>query len=110
MRFMMLMIPNGYESAAPGTMPDPGAVAAIMIWAEAFGMAIDRYGAPWPNLSLLEPIAGTEDPPDQHQAERKKTALLKIEWVTTRSDGLPCSLRQPWPVSRRARLPDHGTW
>ncbi len=22
MRFMMLMIPKGYESAAPGTMPD----------------------------------------------------------------------------------------
>jgi hypothetical protein len=26
-------------------MPDPGAVAAIMIWAEAFGMAIDRSTA-----------------------------------------------------------------
>ena len=25
MRFMMLMIPKGYESAAPGTMPDADA-------------------------------------------------------------------------------------
>ncbi|HJT89444.1 MAG TPA: YciI family protein [Bryobacteraceae bacterium] len=27
---MMLMIPKGYEKAAPGTMPDPQAVAAMM--------------------------------------------------------------------------------
>lgn len=30
MRFMMLMIPKGYEAAAPGTMPDAKAVAAMM--------------------------------------------------------------------------------
>jgi hypothetical protein len=30
MRFMMLMIPGGYEKAAPGTVPDPKAVAAMM--------------------------------------------------------------------------------
>ncbi|HVT35865.1 MAG TPA: YciI family protein [Nevskiaceae bacterium] len=30
MRFMMLMIPRGYESAAPGTMPDAKAVEAMM--------------------------------------------------------------------------------
>jgi hypothetical protein len=30
MRFMMLMIPKGYESAVPGTMPDPKAVEAMM--------------------------------------------------------------------------------
>jgi hypothetical protein len=30
MRFMMLMIPKGYESAVPGTLPDPKAVAAMM--------------------------------------------------------------------------------
>jgi hypothetical protein len=30
MRFMMLMIPEGYESAAPGTMPDAKAVEAMM--------------------------------------------------------------------------------
>jgi hypothetical protein len=29
MRFMMLMIPKGYENAAPGTMPDPAAIAAM---------------------------------------------------------------------------------
>jgi hypothetical protein len=30
MRFMMLMIPKGYEKAAPGTTPDAKAVAAMM--------------------------------------------------------------------------------
>lgn len=30
MRFMMLMIPRGYESAAPGTMPDPEAVRRMI--------------------------------------------------------------------------------
>ena len=30
MRFMMLMIPKGYEQAAPGTVPDADAVSAMM--------------------------------------------------------------------------------
>lgn len=29
MRFMMRMIPKGYEQAQPGAMPDPKAVAAL---------------------------------------------------------------------------------
>ena len=35
MRFMMLMIPQGYEAAAPGTMPPAEAVAAMMRYNEA---------------------------------------------------------------------------
>lgn len=34
MRFMMLMIPHGYESAEPGTMPDADAVAKMMKYNE----------------------------------------------------------------------------
>ena len=34
MRFMMLMIPKGYEKAAPGTMPDPEGVARMMKYNE----------------------------------------------------------------------------
>lgn len=30
MRFMLLMIPKGYETAAPGTMPDPKHVEEMM--------------------------------------------------------------------------------
>ncbi len=39
MRFMMLMIPGGYETAEPGTMPDPKAVAAMMKYNEALQKA-----------------------------------------------------------------------
>lgn len=35
MRFMMLMIPKGYETAAPGTMPDAEGVAAMMKYNKA---------------------------------------------------------------------------
>src|SRR5215475_433266 len=39
MRFMMLMIPKGYESAAPGTAPDAKAVEAMMRYNEALQKA-----------------------------------------------------------------------
>ncbi|CAG1009069.1 hypothetical protein BURK1_03612 [Burkholderiales bacterium] len=39
MRFMMLMIPKGYESAGPGTMPDAAAVAAMMKFSESLQKA-----------------------------------------------------------------------
>jgi len=39
MRFMMLMIPKGYEKAAPGTMPDAKAVEAMMKYNEALQKA-----------------------------------------------------------------------
>ena len=39
MRFMMLMIPKGYETAAPGTMPDAAAVAAMMKYNESLQKA-----------------------------------------------------------------------
>lgn len=35
MRFMMLMIPKGYETAEPGVMPQADAVAAMMKYNEA---------------------------------------------------------------------------
>ena len=39
MRFMMLMIPKGYEKAAPGTSPDAKAVAAMMKYNESLQKA-----------------------------------------------------------------------
>ena len=39
MRFMMLMIPKGYESADPGTMPEADRVAAMMKYNEALQQA-----------------------------------------------------------------------
>ncbi|HEX9632466.1 MAG TPA: YciI family protein [Gemmatimonadales bacterium] len=39
MRFMMLMIPKGYEKAAPGTVPDAKGVAAMMKYNESLQKA-----------------------------------------------------------------------
>jgi hypothetical protein len=39
MRFMMLMIPKGYETAAPGTVPDAKAVEAMMKYNQALQKA-----------------------------------------------------------------------
>jgi len=39
MRFMMLMIPQGYESAAPGTVPEAEAVTAMMKYNESLQRA-----------------------------------------------------------------------
>jgi hypothetical protein len=39
MRFMMLMLPKGYEKAAPGTVPDAKAVEAMMRYNESLQKA-----------------------------------------------------------------------
>ncbi len=39
MRFMMLVIPKGYESAEPGTMPDPAAIEAMTKYNESLQKA-----------------------------------------------------------------------
>ena len=39
MRFMLLMIPKGYENAAPGAMPDAKAVGAMMTFNESLQKA-----------------------------------------------------------------------
>jgi hypothetical protein len=39
MRFMMLMIPQGYQSAPPGTLPDAAAVSKMMKYNMSLGKA-----------------------------------------------------------------------
>ena len=39
MRFMLLMIPKGYETAAPGTVPDAKAVEAMMKYNQSLQQA-----------------------------------------------------------------------
>ena len=42
MRFMMLVIPKGYEKAVPGTLPDAKAVAAMMKYNEDLQKAMQK--------------------------------------------------------------------
>ena len=55
MRFMMLMIPKGYETAAPGAMPPADAVAAMMKYNEALkeaGVLITLDGLHPPSMGV----------------------------------------------------------
>ena len=61
MRFMMLMIPKGYETAAPGTMPPVEAVAAMMKYNEALkeaGVLITLDGLHPPSMGARVSFAG----------------------------------------------------
>src|SRR3984893_5660647 len=61
MRFMMLMIPKGYETAEPGTMPPADAVAAMMKYNEALkqaGVLITLDGLHPPSMGARVSFAG----------------------------------------------------
>jgi hypothetical protein len=61
MRFMMLMIPKGYESAKPGTMPDSKAVAAMMKYNESLqkaGVLLALDGLHPPSMGARISFAG----------------------------------------------------
>jgi hypothetical protein len=61
MRFMMLMIPKGYETATPGTMPDAKAVAAMMKYNESLqkaGVLLALDGLHPPSMGARVRFAG----------------------------------------------------
>jgi hypothetical protein len=61
MRFMMLMIPQGYEAALPGTMPPAEAVAAMMKYNEALkeaGVLVTLDGLHPPSMGARISFAG----------------------------------------------------
>ncbi|MDD5323338.1 MAG: YciI family protein [Methylococcales bacterium] len=61
MRFMMLMIPKGYENAAPGTMPDAKAVAAMMEYNKALkeaGVLLTLDGLHPPSMGVRVTFSG----------------------------------------------------
>jgi len=61
MRFMMLMIPKGYESAKPGTVPEAKAVAAMMKYNEELqkaGVLLALDGLHPPSMGARVTFAG----------------------------------------------------
>ena len=61
MRFMMLMIPKGYESAPPGEMPDAKAVEAMMKYNESLqraGVLLALDGLHPPSMGARVSFAG----------------------------------------------------
>ena len=61
MRFMMIMIPKGYEQAKPGTVPDAKAVEAMMKYNEALqkaGVLLALDGLHPPSMGARVSFAG----------------------------------------------------
>jgi hypothetical protein len=61
MRFMLLMIPKGYENAAPGTSPDAKAVAAMMKYNDSLreaGVLLALEGLHPPSMGARVSFAG----------------------------------------------------
>ena len=61
MRFMMLMIPKGYEKAAPGEMPDAKAVAAMMKYNDSLqkaGVLVSLDGLHPPSMGARVSFSG----------------------------------------------------
>ena len=95
MRFMMLMIPKGYAAAAPGTMPDPKRVAAMMKYNEELkkaGVLLALDGLHPPSMGARVSFSGgkpavTEGPfPDKevlggYWMINVKSRAEAIEWA-----------------------------
>ena len=61
MRFMLLMIPKGYESAAPGTMPEAKAVEAMMKYNKSMqdaGVLLNLDGLHPPSMGARVTFSG----------------------------------------------------
>lgn len=97
MRFMMLMIPRGYEQAAPGTMPPADAVAAMMKYNEALqdaGVLVSLDGLHPPSMGARVSFSGGQptvtDGPFAEAKEvlggywmiRVKSLQEAIEWAS----------------------------
>ncbi|HEX5054774.1 MAG TPA: YciI family protein [Planctomycetota bacterium] len=97
MRFMLLMIPKGYENAKPGTMPDPKAVEAMMTYNETLkkaGVLLCLDGLHPPSMGARVSFAGGKPKvTDGPFAEAKevlggywmiqvKSRAEAIEWAT----------------------------
>ena len=100
MRFMMLMLPGGYDTAAPGTVPDADKVAAMMTYNEALkdaGVLITLDGLHPPSMGARVSFAGGKPlATDGPFAESKE--VLGGYWmidVTCREEAIAWARRCP---------------
>src|SRR5580692_9383424 len=108
MRFMMLMIPSGYGTAAPGTMPSAEAVAAMMKYNEALkqaGVLITLDGLHPPSMGARISFAGaTPMVTDGPFTEAKE--VLGGYWmieVKSRDEAIAWAKRCPPPTTKSSR-------
>ncbi len=97
MRFMLIMIPKGYEKAAPGAMPDAKAVAAMMKFNEALqkaGVLLALDGLHPPSVGArvsfsggkpkvtYGPFAGVKEVVGGYWMIRVKSKEEAVEWAS----------------------------
>src|SRR4029079_6407867 len=100
MRFMMLVIPKGYESAKPGTMPDPKMVEKMMKYNESLqkaGVLLALDGLHPPSMAArVSFAAGKPTVRDGPFAEAKE--ILGGYWmiqVKSKAEALEWASRAP---------------
>ncbi|CAE6486314.1 hypothetical protein C8R30_10164 [Nitrosomonas nitrosa] len=100
MRFMMLMIPKGYENATPGTLPEAEAVAAMMKYNQALqeaGVLITLDGLHPPSMGARVTFkSGKPHVTDGPFTEAKE--VLGGYWmiqVTSKEEAIQWAMRCP---------------
>jgi hypothetical protein len=116
MRFMMLMIPKGYEKASPGAVPDAKAVAAMMKYNESLQkagvlLALDGLQPPSKGARLSfsggkprvtdGPFTETKEALGGYWMIQVKSKEEAVEWASRcpASDGDVIEVRQVFEMS-----------
>ena len=109
MRFMMLMIPKGYEKAAPGTLPDAKSVAAMMKYNDSLqkaGVLLALDGLHPPSMGARVTFkGGTPKVTDGPFAEAKE--VLGGYWmiqVKSKEEAIEWIKRCPNPTGEEAEV------
>src|SRR5437588_10993553 len=102
MRFMMLMIPKGYEKAEPGTMPDAKAVAAMMKYNESLqkaGVLLALDGLHPPSMGARVSFAGGKPVVTDGPFAESKEVLGGYWMIDVGSRDEAIAWAQQWPAS-----------
>ncbi len=81
MRFMMLMIPKGYEKAEPGAMPSAEAVAAMMKYNESLqkaGVLLALDGLHPPSMGARVTFPGGKAKSDRRTLRRGQGGARRL--------------------------------
>jgi len=107
MRFMMLMIPKGYEKAAPGTMPDAKAVAAMMKYNESLqkaGVLLALDGLHPPSMGARVTFEGSPTKPKVSLSGAANAALAEV--MAMHNAGHAVNVTRPdMPASATVQVP-----
>lgn len=103
MRFMLLVIPKGYETAKPGTMPDPEAVGRMMKFNEEMqqaGILLALDGLHPPSMgtrvfhTLGKPVVVTDGPFPESKEVLGGYWLVNVK---SRAEAVEWARRAPMP-------------